>query len=1649
MIRSKRKLIILLSVTFSILMVTSLLAPAGAAMGDEMGTAATDKYDFSLDESIPSSIGTDDPDQSNKGEVIIDENTFQAEGTVEVLVSAEDVELPIVTDVDVKTALQTTAEESQEPIVEYAESTEGVEVLNQFWITNALLLELDKDQVSATEIAAQEGVESIDYNADIELDEPVEYDDDVNTTYGLDQINAPDVWDDHDTMGEGAEIAILDTGVDPDHPDIDIEDENWAEFDEDGEQVDSDPYESHSNGHGTHVSGTATGGNASGEYIGVAPEADLMHGLVLDAGSGSLAQIIGGIEWAVEEDADAVSMSLGVSAYEEAFIEPQMNALDAGTLVIASSGNDGEGSSSSPGNDYDSFAIGATDESEDIAQFSSGEWIDTQIAWGSDAPDHWPEEYVVPDIAAPGVGVNSAQPDGEYDTLSGTSMAAPHVAGTVGLMAAASEDDLSPEQYETAMTAHAWQPDNDLDDPNDRFGQGILDASHSVDQVAADQGINGTITDSNGDPIEGVDVELDSGYSVSTDENGEYTLRGTEDTFEFEASAFGYESVTETVEVSEGEFEQIDITLEDFVDAEPTTLPTGIVSGQNNSFAFETAHLEELSVSMDGNYDEENATLYVDGQEIDFNEAWEAEEPFDEVEIDLYAEDGTTGEMMLEFVFADGDDEFVFETDELEVFAEEIDTAVVDAPDGEFGALLASDLDDNLDANYNITTVDSDEVVDRVDDFDTFVVQRFADSNEQDEDLVREFFEATDRADIGVVYLDQYDESGSWSDSIHELSRATGVPGYTDQDFVGEIEPVEYEATEEHPILDGVVEEGERVELYDTPDHTWFGGHHGNDIADVGWKNNSASGHGLATDDARNNVYAASLGYSTLVGDVIPFTEEAEEVLTNSVEHVSESRTATLDEDQPDRVDPGEAISAEFSVDDIDDVEITVELDDYHTTTAEENLTLYVQETEYAFGEPIEPDEPIDPTDTRFNDAINVTVVPEDGETGIVALEHDIDVGGESVDGFTGPTSVYEPPIEVGEEGDAETIQDAVDLAIPEATIVVEDGTYKEQVVMWADANHDVTIEAAEDAEPSLELPDDAVEMPAYNLQTDDQTPVVYVRHNDGVTIDGFDIDAGGEVGSYATEAHNYTVSDVTVTNASTGLWSDLSHIGHVVEDSYIEADETGVFYYWAADDGLIQNNTITGADTGIMTDHVSSGHDVVDNEIYDVGTGMLIDTDDGETDRNVITDADVGIQLGVSGNVESVDDNHIENASVGLDEGSVNMPPEVHHNYFDSEVGVIDGDWNGPPSYYLNDFSESDTVIETDQRIDVRMNYLGERDGQEPIADGPTDYSPHLTSPPSVEEGMDTTEIGYHLQVEANESYGIGLPGPSEQTIGEIVPANFEGAIYGFDADEQEWKMKSGDDSVDTLAALVVVSESDAKLDFNFQSDDDNPSAPGQHEFEEGWNYVTAPAHLDAESAFEIGSFEPEMIMSLQEAPGNQLGPEGELDRTHIFGDGDAGYVSPFEGYFVYSESDGTMPSQVAADPTAEEMFDELNISAHEDHPETATIESVIETEGVSDKETEEALIALIKNDLMDEIEDANNSTEQFKALDDAAETIVSDAPDEHETKVQNATSQSIELVIQAEFGQNIDVEHFDQVVDDEDEGAASSVSSPSLVTP
>ncbi|SEH53162.1 Right handed beta helix region [Halopenitus malekzadehii] len=383
-----------------------------------------------------------------------------------------------------------------------AARTPGIEIDRRLWVVNGVVVTVDPDRVSidrlarvanvtairsSTEVRTESATRSEDRRPAMRTDRParsVAVSTTANASAGLETIRVPGTWDLYGTRGDGVRVAVLDTGVDPDHPDVTLADGGWAEFDERGVRLVSDPYDP--NGHGTHVSGTVAGGNESGTAIGVAPEAELLHAKTFGAdGSGTFRQISAGVQWAIENDADVVSMSFGANTKrEEAFIDLVTSAETAGATVVAASGNNGANTSSSPGDVHESLTVGAVDD-DAVAYFSGGETVHRD-EWDS-PPATWPDHYVVPDVVAPGVSVLSAVPDDGYDRFSGTSMATPHAAGVVALAIAAAERTGGGGERSTPATIREVIAESavDLGDAPTRQGEGRIDAYGAVGAVGA------------------------------------------------------------------------------------------------------------------------------------------------------------------------------------------------------------------------------------------------------------------------------------------------------------------------------------------------------------------------------------------------------------------------------------------------------------------------------------------------------------------------------------------------------------------------------------------------------------------------------------------------------------------------------------------------------------------------------------------------------------------------------------------------------------------------------------------------------------------------------------------------------------------------------------------------------------------------------------------------------------------------------------------------------------------------------------------------------------------------------------------------------------------------------------------------------------
>jgi len=298
----------------------------------------------------------------------------------------------------------------------------------------------------------------------------------------LAQVSAPRAWAGGYT-GVGAKIAVLDTGVDPTHPDLAGRVAEKVDFTVEG----GDAIDRH--GHGTHVAAIAAGSGAEarGERKGIAPGASLLVGKVLgDSGDGLDSQVIAGMEWAAAR-ADVVNMSLGGWEPSDG-TDPMSQAVDTltkrhGTLFVVAAGNDGYADRliTAPAAATSALTVGAVAGSDRLADFSSrGPVIKTNAA--------------KPEIVAPGVDIVAARAagtamgrviDDRYTAASGTSMAAPHVAGAAALLVQR-HPDWDAGRLKAALVGAADPLPGA--DPYE-VGAGRLDAAAVLDDVVAGEGV--------------------------------------------------------------------------------------------------------------------------------------------------------------------------------------------------------------------------------------------------------------------------------------------------------------------------------------------------------------------------------------------------------------------------------------------------------------------------------------------------------------------------------------------------------------------------------------------------------------------------------------------------------------------------------------------------------------------------------------------------------------------------------------------------------------------------------------------------------------------------------------------------------------------------------------------------------------------------------------------------------------------------------------------------------------------------------------------------------------------------------------------------------------------------------------------------------
>ncbi|MFD7075941.1 S8 family serine peptidase [Nocardioides sp. NPDC059952] len=435
-----------------------------------------------------------------------------------------------------------------------------------FWITNSVLV--TGGEALVDELAQRNDVAELVKEKHYALDTPkgdsapeAATEDETAATpeWGITDVKADQVWSKYADRGEGVVIANIDSGVQFDHPALVgsyrgnngdgsfTHDYNF--FDPTGTCTDGAPCDN--NGHGTHTMGTMVGADG----IGVAPGATWIAAKGCEARSCSDSSLLRSGEWVMaptdhngenprpELAPDIVNNSWGGG--HTTFYQATVEAWNAAGIFDAfAAGNSGNGvtcsTAESPGSQAPVYGVGAYDVNGVIAKFSG---------FGPSRVDG----SMVPDISAPGVDVRSTWPGSSYNTISGTSMATPHVAGAAALLLSAAPSltgDVA--GIRAALNDSARDVDDThcggTADANNVWGEGKLDVLAAIDAAPKDAGtVTGTVTaEATGAALPDVTVEITGATTrtVKTGSDGTYTVHLLPGTYDFTLSGYGYATRT-------------------------------------------------------------------------------------------------------------------------------------------------------------------------------------------------------------------------------------------------------------------------------------------------------------------------------------------------------------------------------------------------------------------------------------------------------------------------------------------------------------------------------------------------------------------------------------------------------------------------------------------------------------------------------------------------------------------------------------------------------------------------------------------------------------------------------------------------------------------------------------------------------------------------------------------------------------------------------------------------------------------------------------------------------------------------------------------------------------------------------------------------
>ncbi|OHB33905.1 MAG: hypothetical protein A2X84_01150 [Desulfuromonadaceae bacterium GWC2_58_13] len=277
--------------------------------------------------------------------------------------------------------------------------------------------------------------------------------------WGVRQINGQ-ICHQNSFMGSGVKIAVLDTGIDYNHPELAGNYQGGIDL----VYGDDDPMDDSRNSHGTHLAGIIAAELNDSGVVGVAPQSALYAVKVLNGGGmGTLSDVIAGIEWAMDNGMDIVNLSLGIAEDYQSLHQACDQAYQSGILLIAAAGNTSGNPAVFPAIYESVVAVNGTDASDNASWFSA---IDSAV-----------------ELAAPGTSIVSTTTGDSYTSLDGTSQAAAHVTGAAALLIAAGTEDLNGDGQiadEVRLRLQSSAVDLGLPGPDDHFGFGRVDVAQAL-----------------------------------------------------------------------------------------------------------------------------------------------------------------------------------------------------------------------------------------------------------------------------------------------------------------------------------------------------------------------------------------------------------------------------------------------------------------------------------------------------------------------------------------------------------------------------------------------------------------------------------------------------------------------------------------------------------------------------------------------------------------------------------------------------------------------------------------------------------------------------------------------------------------------------------------------------------------------------------------------------------------------------------------------------------------------------------------------------------------------------------------------------------------------------------------------------------------